>query len=158
MASGDLIFSLVPQDNEPPASNGATFDTRNAHPVLAFDAVVGESAVFTVFFTVAAASCTIYVEWASASATSGDVGWTVEVERMQDGGTDIDSDSFASANTITAASVPATSGVPKVTSVALTNGDSTGAGEFARIRITRDVGNDTLAEDAHLLSVVVRET
>ncbi len=158
MASGDIVCALVPQDNEPPASNYATLDTRNGHPVLAFDTTTAEGAVFTAFFRVAAASCSIHITWVSAAATSGTVGWTAEVERMQDAGTDIDSDSFDSVNTVTAATVPATSGIPKVTSAALTNGDSTAAGEWARVRIKRDVANDTLAEDAQILAVAIKET
>jgi hypothetical protein len=39
--------TLFAFDNEPPASNYATLDTRNGHPVLDFDATTGEAAIFT---------------------------------------------------------------------------------------------------------------
>ena len=48
MASGDTLATFFPEDNEPPASAYATFDTRNAHPVLDFDgSTADEEAVFT---------------------------------------------------------------------------------------------------------------
>jgi hypothetical protein len=48
-----------------------------------------------------------------------------------------------------------------VTNVAITNGanmDSVAVGEAFRLRIRRDVTNDTAAGDAELLAVEVKET
>jgi hypothetical protein len=75
-------------------------------------------------------------------------------------GQDIDSDGFASAQTITAMTVPGT-GVPATTSVAITNGaniDSIAGGDEFRMRVTRDTANDTLANTAQLLGVELTET
>ncbi len=47
MASGDTLLIFGPLHNEPPSSDAATFDTRNLHPVLDFDASTDESAVFS---------------------------------------------------------------------------------------------------------------
>jgi hypothetical protein len=97
----------------------------------------------------------------STSATSGTIGWLVAIERIGDSQLDIDSDSFAGDQTITAATVPATSGHVDVVSVNITNGanmDSLAAGELYRIRVTRDVSNDTAAADAELHFVNVAET
>ena len=47
MASGDSLVIFTPLSNEPPSSNFATFDTRNAHPVLDFDDTTEEKVVFT---------------------------------------------------------------------------------------------------------------
>ena len=45
MSSGDTLLIFNPLHNEPPASNPATLDTRNQHPILDFDAATNESAV-----------------------------------------------------------------------------------------------------------------
>jgi len=47
MASGNTLCTFLPTDNEPPSSNYATLDTRNAHPVLDFDDTIQEAAQFT---------------------------------------------------------------------------------------------------------------
>lgn len=150
-------------DNEPPTSNYATLDQRNSHPVLDFDTTTGESAVFSGILprSYQGGGVTVYIHSAMTSATSGTVGWLVAFERIGNGSQDIDSDGFASAQTVTAATVPATSGHVLIQSVAFTNGaqmDSIAAGESFRIKITRDVANDTAAGDAELVKVEIKET
>lgn len=163
MATGDTLCAFFPQDNEPTSSNYATLDTRNGHPVLNFDTTTQESAIFTGLLprNYAGGGITVYVHWMAATATSGTIGWDVAFERMSDSTTDIDADSFAAAQTITAATVPGTSGVVSVTNVAVSNGanmDSIAVGDSFRIRIRRDVGNDTATGDAQLLAVEMKET
>ena len=99
---------------------------------------------------------TLYV--AAQSATSGTIGWDVAFERVDAGGLDVDSDSFATAKTITAATVPGTAGVTMTQTVTFSNSEIDGlvAGEMFRIRIRRDVSNDTATGDAHLLMVNLR--
>jgi len=149
------------QDNEPPTSNFATLDTRNMHPVLDFDDTTAEAAVFTGVLPsgYAGGGITVQVAYSATSATSGTIGFTVEIERIGDSQQDVDADSFASAQTITAVTVPGTSGFVDVVSVNISNGanmDSLAAGEQYRIRIKRDVANDNAAGDAelHWVSVV----
>jgi hypothetical protein len=80
---------------------------------------------------------------------------------MDVGTTDMDADSFATAQTPTAITVPATSGVIQEISIPFTNGaqmDSLAAGEMFRLKLTRDPANDTSTGDLQLLSVVVKET
>lgn len=163
MASGNTLVTLYPADNEPPASNYATLDTRNAQPCLDFDDTTAEGAVFTAIMPrhYAGGGVTVYVHWRTTSAVAGTGGWTVEFEADADGGTDIDADSFASAQTVTAATVPGTSGVVKVTNVAVTNGanmDSIAAGDTFRMRVKRDVANDTAVGDLELVSIEIKET
>lgn len=163
MASGNTLCTFFPNDNEPPSSNYATFDTRNGHPTLDFDATTQESAIFTGILprNYAGGGITVYVHATLTSATSGTLGWDVAFERMSDSTTDIGSDSFASAQTITAATVPGTSGVVLVLNVAITDGaniDSIAVGDSFRIRIRRDVTNDTATGDAELLAVEMKET
>ena len=162
MASGNTLVTLYPSGNEPPATNYATYDTRNAHPVLDFDTTTGESAVWSFILPrhYAGGGITVYVHWSATSATTGTIGWTVEIERV---GTalDTDADSFAGAQTITAATVSATSGTIIITNVAITDGaniDSIAVGELCRIRITRDVASDDATGDAELHAVEIKET
>lgn len=163
MASGNSIAVFAPLANEPPATNYATFDSRNSHPCLDFDDTTQEAAVFTGVLPrhYASGGITVYVHWAATSATTGTVGWDVSIERVGDGQQDIDSDGFATAQTVTAATVSATSGNVKITNVAITDGanmDSLAVGESYRLRIRRDVANDTAVGDAELIAVEIKET
>lgn len=164
MASGDTLAIFTALDAEFPASNYATLDTRNNHPVLDFDTTTGETAYFTAVMPKNYADTTgvtVFLHWAASSATSGTIGWLIAFERMGDGGTDIDSDSFASDQTVAAETVDATSGIMDVSNVAVTKGanmDSVVAGDTFRLRVTRDVANDTATGDAELIAIEIRET
>ena len=160
---GGTLFSFLPSDNEPPATNYATFDTRNGHPVLDFDTTTQETAIFTGVLprNYAGGGITIYVHAMATTATTGTMGWDVSFERMSDAATDLDADSFATAQTIAAATVPGTSGVVLVLSVAVSNGasiDSIAVGESFRLRLRRDVANDTAAGDVEFLALEGKET
>lgn len=163
MASGNTLCVFHPYDNEPPSANYATLDTRNGHPCLDFDATTQEIAIFTGIMpmTYSGGGVTIYLYSALTSATSGTLGYDVAFELMSDGSTDIDSDSFGSATTVTATTVPGTSGVILEQSVGVTNGanmDSVAAGDLFRLRLRRDVASDTATGDAEFLSLEIRET
>jgi hypothetical protein len=163
MSSGDTLAVFIPLANQPPASNYATLNARNGHLVLEFDTTTQETAIFAGKMPrhYGGGNLVVYVSWMAASATTGTGGWDVTFERDADGGDDMDADSFATAQTVTAATVPGTSGVIKVTSVTCTAGstgtDSIAAGDDFRLRIRRDVANDTAAGDLQLLSVEVKE-
>jgi hypothetical protein len=164
MASGDTLLIFRAMDNEPPATNYATFDVRNGHPCLDFDTTTGEAAYFSAVMPrnySDATGVTVYLHWGGTVAGTGTVGWLVAFERLADGGTDLDADSFASDQTVTAEAADATSGILDVSSVAITKGanmDSVVAGDYFRIRITRDVANDNLNGDAELYAVEIKET
>ena len=163
MASGQTLLVFLPFHNEPSASNYATLDFRNNHPVLDFDTTTQETAQFTGVLprNYAGGGITVYVHWAATSATTGTIGWDVSFERIGTGSQDIDSDGYATAQTITAATVSGTSGNVSVTNVAVSNGanmDSIAVGEAFRLRIRRDVANDTATGDAELVAVELKET
>jgi hypothetical protein len=164
MASGDTLLIFTPLHNEPPASNPATLDTRNQHPVLDFDAATNESAVFSAVMPQAYAGTTgvtVYLHYAMSSATSGDVDWDVAFERIGDQQQDIDADGFAAVNSVDNTTVPGTSGNVDIVSVAFTDGadmDSVAAGEGFRLKVTRDAASDTATGDAELRFVEIRET
>lgn len=160
MASGNTLLVFSPLGAEFPVSNFATLDTRNNHPCLDFDASTGETVYFSGVMprNYAGGGITVSVHSAATSATSGTIGWLIALER---GNTDLDADSFAADQTITAAAVNGTSGIITVGSVAITDGanmDSIAAGEYFRLRVTRDVANDSATGDAELYAVEIKET
>ena len=163
MAAGDTLLIFTPHQNEPPASDYATLDLRNVHPVLDFDDTTNESAVFSGVMpqNYGGGGVTVYLHYAMASAESGDVDWDVAFERIGDDQLDIDADSFAAANSVDNTTVLGTSGKVDVVSIAFTDGadmDSVAAGEAFRLKVTRDAAADTATGDAELLAAEIRET
>lgn len=160
-APGNTLVVFMPQSDEPPTSNPATFVLRNGRLVLAFDTTTAEGAVFKGVMPQNfsnATGVTVYVTWMAQSATTSTIGWTIELERVS---TDQDADSFATAATVTAATVNGTSGITSTTSVAITAGanmDSIVAGDVFYLRIKRDVANDAASGDAQLVAIEIRET
>lgn len=165
MASGDTLCVFEPGANRPPASNYATFDTRNNHLVLDFDAATDEDAIFAGVLprNYAGGGITVTIVWGATSATTGNVIWNSAIERLEDEGTDTDADSFATANASAAVACAGTNGALQYTTIAHTSGaqmDSLAAGEAFRIKITRDANNasDTMTGDAELFRVEIKET
>lgn len=163
MATGNTLCVFLPMGYEPTSTNFATLDTRNQHPVLDFDATTQEAAIWTGVLPrhYAGGGITAYVHWAATSAVTGTIGWDVSFERIGDAAQDIDADGFATAQTVTAATVPGTSGHVDITNVAITDGaniDSIAVGESFRVRVRRDVAGDSAAGDAELVAVELKET
>jgi hypothetical protein len=160
----ELLFSTL--GNEPPASNPATPDLRNSHPVLDFDGSTDEEAVFSGVLSndYGGGGLTIDTFWAFTSATSGSLRVQTAIERIDASSLDIDADSFASFNSA-GGTAPGTSGhVIKVTVTHASGAemDSLAAGELFRLKIRRDAdgtsGTDDIATDAELVYATVRET
>lgn len=159
--SGDTLATFKPQQTEPPATNYAALFWRNAHWVLAFNDTTQQACMFADVMpkNYAGGNLVVSARW-MAAATSGTVGWDVAFERMNAANHDLDTDAFATAQTITATTTDTTSGKVTKTSVTVTAGantDSIALGEDFRIRVRRDVANDNAVGDAHLLSVVIEE-
>ena len=162
-ASGDSLVIWTPQANEPPASAFATFDTRNAHPILDFDDTTEENGIFSAVLprNYAGGGLSVNVHWAATSATTGTVVWQSAFEAI---GTalDIDADSFATGNNGTLVA-PATTGNLGTTNIAHTDGaqiDSLEVGQAFRVRISREVADaqDSMTGDAEARMVEIRET
>lgn len=157
-SGGSKTFTtFTPLDNQPPATNFATLDTRNSVALLDFDAATDESAVFVGVIPEAAvltSGIIVRITWAATSATSGACVWGAQWEKLT---TDIDADSFDTATTATT-TTSGTSGVPSITSITCTTIDSLAAGDFFRLKIYRDAdnGSDTMTGDAELICVEVR--
>ncbi len=165
MASNNTLCVFSPLHNQPPSSNFAQLGLRNNHPTLEFDPTTDWAAIFGGVLPrhYASGGITVTLVWCAASATTGDVVWLCDFERLQDGTTNIGSDSFDSANAQSAtATVPGTNGVVKYTTIAFTNSqiDSLAAGEAFRFRVQRDANaaGDTASGSMQLLRVELRES
>ena len=163
MASGDTLAIFPPHLNVGPASNYATFDTRNNHLVLDFDDTTQETAIFSADMprNYDSGGVTVYVTHSATSATTGNIGWVVAFERVGDRQQDTDSDGFAADNTITAETVSGTAGQTDIVNTTFTDGadmDSVAAGEKFRLRVRRNVATDTASGDAELHMIEIKET
>jgi hypothetical protein len=161
--SGKWFRTFRPVDNEPPAANYATLDTRNSRSVLEFDAATQEGAVFSGVMGAgyAAGNITVDIFIAADTATTGNFIFDAAFERTDVSSLDIDADSFATAKVFATTAAPGTSGQVVKVSVNFTQAEADGldAGELFRLRIRRVAADasDTMAGDAQLLAVHVRE-
>lgn len=159
-SGGSKTFQrFTPLDNQPPATNFATIDTRNSILVLDFsDSTADESAIFVGVIPEGASlgsGIKVRITWMATTATTGTVRWGAQFMNLN---TDCDSDSFDTA-TEGNGTANATSGTPTTTELTLTSIDSLAAGEFYRLKIYReqsDTVNDTMSGDAELIAVEVR--
>lgn len=167
MASGNVLCTFFPCDNEPPASNYATLDTRNVHPVLDFDGATDEEAVFTGVLPphYSGGGLTVKCHVAFTSATSGSGRLQADIERIDASSLDIDADSFTGTFQSAGVTAPGTSGQVVVGTITFTSGgqmDSLAASEPFRLKVRRDAdgtsGTDDITTDMELLCVVVTET
>ena len=148
----------------PPSSSFATFDTRNDFTVLDFgDSAVASKSIFidTMPYDYDDGTVTVYIHYSATSATSGDVVWDVQFERVGDGSQDIDTGGWNTAETATC-TVPGTSGFVDICSMTFTQAQMDGVkkGELFRMRVIRDTTDaaDTVtATDIELHSVLIRQ-
>ena len=167
MASGETLAVFTPLHNEPPTTNFATLDTRNAIPVLDFDAAADEEAVFGGFLpdNYAGGGLTVTLVWMASTATSGNTVWQVAIERWQDDAVDLDTDSFVAFNNGGQNLAPTVSGEVSYDDVTFTDGadmDSLAKNEAFRLKVRRDADStdatDDMTGDAELARVIVKET
>lgn len=161
-SGGSFLGSFDANDATFPASDPAVAASRNGHPILVFDDATDEFVVFSGVMSTdyTAGDIDVNIDWVAETATTGDVIWGIEVERLNAGGPDIDSDGFATIQTVTD-TTSGTSGVITRTTDTLTNSeaDSLVAGDAFRIRISRDAnaGGDTMTDDAQILQVSLEQ-
>lgn len=132
-----------------PTSNYATFDARNVRPVANFDAGTDESLIFLVQVpdTWDGGNIELDVHFYAASATTGNVVWQAAWER---GNTDIDADSFTTAQGSGQVAVNGTSGIKSKGTITFTSSqiDGTVAGETAWVKLNRDADSTSATDDA----------
>lgn len=166
MAAGDLLVSFGPLHGEPTSSNFATLDLRNQVPVLDFDAATDESIVFSAVMPrhYGGGGVTLTIGWMATTATSGTISLDAAWMSVSDDADDLDTKSFAAANNANPTAASASGEVDYAT-IAFTDGadmDSVAAGEYFRLKITRDAdgttSTDNMTGDMELVFVEVRET
>jgi hypothetical protein len=161
MAANETLAIWEPCGTTPPASAAATFDTRNGHVVLDFDADANETTYFSSVLPkhYAGGNIACKLHWIATAATSGNVRWSAAFERLETNGPDLDSNGFQTAVEANGAA-NGTSGKITVTTLTLTALDGAVAGDAFRIAVTRvatDGTNDTMTGDAELLAVELVE-
>lgn len=166
MASGDTLAVFFAQDGEPPSSGYATLDTRNGVLVLDYDDTTDESIDFGGFMprNYAGGGITVTVGWMATSATTGTISLDVAFASFTDDIDDVDVKTFAAANNANP-TTSSGSGEIKYTNVTFTDGadmDSVAAGEYFRMRVTRDANGttstDNMTGDMELVFVEIKET
>lgn len=152
--------SWVPDPSVPPG-----FGILQGRPFWAFDADTDEILRSQAFQMPAAyagsGTLKLDVWYMMASATSGDVRLVASVEAVTDGdAVDLDAgESFDSDNTATE-TVPGTAGHPSKLTITLTNKDSVAAGDYVRIKLSRDANHgseDDATGDLRFLDATLRE-
>ena len=160
MAVGDTLASWGALAGVAPSSNAATLDQRNSRIVLDFDAATAETTYFSGLLpsNYAGGDLSVSIHWMATSATSGSVRWSVQFERLEANGPDLDSTDFQTVAAVTSAA-NATSGKLAVATATVTALDSAAAGDAFRLSVTRDVAHadDDMPGDAEVLSVEVLE-
>lgn len=151
-------FYLAPTAAILPTSNPAAI-TRNAGTnwtdyTLDYDATTAESAFWHVILPSdqipKAASIDIFSR--QVSLTTGTVGWTVTTLTRADGEA---WDTAGNSDTVTADAVEGTAGNVHVQTAALTITGWAGS-EMLAVKIARDTGNDTVAQDAKFMGAIIR--
>jgi hypothetical protein len=155
---------FTPLDNQPLTSAYATFDQTGAGvALLDFDPAGLEHAAFVSVLPEGASTSSglkIRLVWTPDGANTQAAVWGVAFQRI-DTTTDLDADAFSNFVTATAAA-SGTAGVPVITELTLTGTadlDSIVAGDFYRVRISRDGTHtsDALTVDASLVAIEIRD-
>ncbi len=162
MASGNTLCVIKAIEAE---ENGTAQRAIRANRwVLAFDDTTDETAEFTAYMpdTYAGGGITVTLIWQSEDQTTGAVVWDVALKSVSDDADDLDTKSFAAANSVTATTASA-SGECDYATVTFTDGadmDSIAAEELFEIQINRDAnnGSDDMTNDAQLKMIVITET
>lgn len=134
--------------------------TVNGIPVLAYDASTNESAVWSFRLPTGWTGVpSLKVQAMMASATSGDVDLDAQVQAVTPGDAlDLDATtSYDAANSTDNTVVPATAGYLFEVSITLTNFDSGAAGDWVRLKLTRDAASDTAAADLYVLGALLED-
>ncbi len=157
-------FNCTPFSAEFPASNFPQLMLVNRRPVLAYDASTDEAAYWTMIAPQGiTGTWTAVLSLMMASATTGTVGFQVQVEAVTAGDTtDLDSaTSFDTVNNSASTTVPGTAGYLFQIAITLTNMDSVAAADYLRFSVNRDADGsaitDSAAGDAYLLGVEIRD-
>lgn len=165
MASGDPMFIILSDEFDVQAASQMDVVFRNTHPLLSADDTTDELAIFRTVLSKKydGGGLTVTAWYLMASATTGNLRLDLSIERIGSS-LDIDSSSFATAQTSNITSLPGTAGILGSTTFTFTDGaamDSWAAGEPGRVKIERkpsDTTNDTASGDAQIWAIYGIET
>src|SRR3990172_3130730 len=122
MASGDVLARWAAADGVPPTATFAYTIRRNKDLVAVFDAGTDW---FLNFFDMLrgynGGGVTLRIAWTSDTATTNNVVWAAAFEARADDAQDLDADSFAAVQSVTAAA-PSVAGEVVYDEIAFTNG------------------------------------
>ena len=152
-----LVLSIPPQGFD--STNPAGLIYANAIPKLLFDDTTSEL-VYWVFRLPSdfSSAPVLKVQYSAASATSGTFGVSVSIMAVTDGdAADVDSESYDTANSPSASTVPGTAGYLDELSVTLANADSMVANDLVFIRLARNIA-DTATGDIEVRAVSLEYT
>lgn len=163
MASGDTIVTFLPDNCRPVDASGAGVKVRNTHPYIMLPSSgtpgVDWSTVLPGHY--GGGGFTLNIVWMAATATTGTVRFSGKWERHQDDVDDLDSDSFATAQTGDGSPASAAGEPQYTTTLTFTNAQIDGllVNEHFRFRLERDttVGGN-MTGDCEVLAVEVQET
>lgn len=171
MASGDTLAVFNATSGIPTATAGATIGRRSGGStpaeqfyILEFDAASDENVDFRGVMPqhYGDGGLTCRIVWGAATATTGNVVWNLAFRSIEDDAEDIDSSHTYTANAVTDAA-PSAAGEYTAAVITFTDGadmDNVDAGDPFILRLTRnaDNGSDTMAGDAQVVSIEIRET
>ena len=171
MASGNTLLTFSSTAGTPPAANAASYGVRaggstpaESVPVLAFDAASDEYMDFYGVMPQAygGGGLTVKIVWTSDTAISDNCIFGLAFRSLEDDAEDVDTSHSYAFNTVTDAA-PSAAGEFVYPTITFTDGadmDSVGAGDAFILRLYRDADNasDTMAGDAQVLAVEIRET
>lgn len=148
-------------DNSPTATAYATFDTANNIPVLNFDAVTGESGIFSNIMPQGASfsnGIDARIFFRSAGGTTGAVVWNLAFES---GNSNISTDGWTTGLNSSGAPANGTLGMQTVATISFSSTEIGGltAGDFFRTRLSRVSLNaaDTMTGDAQFTAMEIRQ-
>ena len=167
MASGDTLLILTPHSADLPTSGDVPVpDVRNDHPILAFNATDDSVVNFPIVMPrhyAGTTGVTATIFWSAATAIADVTVWSLAWERHEDDAFDLDADGFATGKTVDATAASA-DGELSYDTIAFPDGsemDSIAVGESGRLRLIRlasSDADDTMAGNAELHRIEIRET
>lgn len=149
------VTQAVPNSTNGPQFNVATNGTR----YLAFDASTEETCIFPYLIaqSYGSGNLTLNIDWAAASATSGDVIWgaAIAAQTQNSDSEAVDSYSLATAQTVTDTHLGTTASRLHRTSLTISNLDGLAADDRIVLSFYRDAdaAGDTITGDAWLLAL-----
>lgn len=149
----------VPSATLPELKSAGTNITVESY---SFDAAADETLQFVVPYvpTYGSGNITAKVLWYGDSATSGDVVWGVSLACLtpETDSQDIETDAWATENTVTDSHLGTTAQRLHTASVTVSNLDSITTGDYLAVRVRRlgsSSGSDTMSGDAQMTGLVL---